>query len=77
LSGDPANGTTTFGYDALSRLVVYTPPSSISSQSYAYNSEPDRASITTGTAVPLTSYRATFATSICGISPGNRSWILR
>ena len=54
ISGDTANGTTSFAYDALDRVTTYTPPSVISPQSYTWNVQPDRASIKTGTGTPLT-----------------------
>ncbi len=41
-------------YDQLDRLTTYTPPSVISPQTYTWNGQPDRASITTGTGTPLT-----------------------
>ena len=44
------NGTTTFSYDAIDRLTGYTPPSAIQPQIYAWNYQPDRSSIKTGTA---------------------------
>ena len=54
ISGDTANGTTAFAYDALDRLTTYTPPTVISPQTYTWNGQPDRASIQTGTGTPLT-----------------------
>jgi hypothetical protein len=56
IAGDPALGTTSFGYDALSRLTGYTPPTDPTnkSQTFAWNSMPDRASKQTGTAPALT-----------------------
>jgi YD repeat-containing protein len=54
ISGDTANGTTTFAYDALDRVTTYTPPAVISPQTYTWNGQPDRASIQTGTGTPLT-----------------------
>jgi YD repeat-containing protein len=53
ISGDTANGTTSFAYDALDRLTTYTPPTVIQPQSYTWNGLPDRARITIGTGTPL------------------------
>jgi RHS repeat-associated protein len=52
-TGDPTNGTTTYAYDPLSRLTTYT-PAKTATQSYTWNSEPDRASISTGGAAAVT-----------------------
>jgi YD repeat-containing protein len=56
IGGDPAAGTTTYAYDALSRLTGYTPPADPTnkSQVFAWNSMPDRAKIKTGTAPEIT-----------------------
>jgi RHS repeat-associated protein len=56
IGGDPAAGTTTYAYDALSRLTGYTPPTDPTnkSQVFAWNSMPDRAKIKTGTAPEIT-----------------------
>jgi RHS repeat-associated protein len=53
ISGDAANGTTTFAYDPLSRVTGYTPPTVIAPQTYTWNGQPDRASIKTGTGTPV------------------------
>jgi len=56
IGGDPAAGTTTYVYDALSRLTSYTPPTDPTnkSQVFSWNSMPDRASKRTGTATAVT-----------------------
>ena len=61
IPGDPALGTATYAYDELSRLTTYTPAVSAATktQTFAWNSMPDRASITTGTAAAVsTTYDA-------------------
>jgi RHS repeat-associated protein len=48
ISGDPGNGTASFGYDAMGRLVSYgSPLGSTSSQSYGWQAVPNRSSVTT------------------------------
>jgi RHS repeat-associated protein len=46
--------TTTYAYDALSRITGYTPPTPTQSQTYAWNATPDRTSIQIGTNDPVT-----------------------
>jgi RHS repeat-associated protein len=50
VADDPNDGQTDYAYDELERLTSYTPPTtgSLKSQSYTWNSTPDRTSITTG-----------------------------
>jgi RHS repeat-associated protein len=54
ITGATGNGTTALAYDALSRLTTYTPPAGLTSQQYTWNAFPDRASIKTGSANPIT-----------------------
>jgi RHS repeat-associated protein len=53
ISGDTTNGTTAYAYDPLSRLTGYTPPTA-TAQTYAWNGQPDRASVRVGTGTPVT-----------------------
>jgi RHS repeat-associated protein len=57
LGSDPTNGTTNYTYDPLGRLTGYTLPTgsavASSSQTYGWNSMPDRASVTTGSGTPV------------------------
>lgn len=43
VTGDPTNGTTTYGYDQLDRLTGYTPPAAIPNQAYSWQAVPNRA----------------------------------
>jgi RHS repeat-associated protein len=48
VSGDTDNGTVTYSYDQLSRLLSYSPNAPARHQTYAWNALPDRTSITVG-----------------------------
>jgi YD repeat-containing protein len=54
IATDATSGTTTFGYDGLSRLTAYTPPAALVSGAYTWNAQPDRASVQAGSGTPVT-----------------------
>jgi RHS repeat-associated protein len=54
ISGATGNGTTTYAYDPLGRLVTYTPPAALQAGVYTWNGQPDRASIKIGTGATVT-----------------------
>ncbi len=55
VTGDPANGTASFAYDAIGRLTSYASPlGSGSDQAYGWQKVPNRDSLTIGTGTPST-----------------------
>jgi len=56
LADSSANGTTAYTYDPMGRIASFTPPASLTGQSYSWNASPDRASITTGASTVSTSF---------------------
>ena len=55
LTGDPANGTASFAYDALGRLTTYGSPLGTSTnQAYTWQAVPNRDSLSTGGGTPIT-----------------------
>lgn len=59
ISGDPANGTASFGYDALGRLTSYTSPLGTSQdQGYTWQEVINRAGLTTGGSTVTTTFNS-------------------
>jgi RHS repeat-associated protein len=59
VSGDPANGTGTYGYDELGRLATFgSPLGSVSNQAYGWQAVSNRSSVTASGTTVTTSYSA-------------------